>query len=359
VLGLLALTLPLAVDLFNYGADERMISGGPPRQGLVPNDQGLPSGNGPPLEVPTQTPGETRVSGTASASPSATPTPGPSPTEVPPPWKASPPSGQGRVVYLALGAPWVNAGSATVEVTVYLPPGYDTSGSKRYPAVYEAPFTFNLWNSGIHVKAALDTLIDEGVIPPSLFIFMNTGAGPYADPECANTYDGREQMDDFMGTTVPAYIDKHYRTIAKPAARAIMGMSEGGYCAAILILHHPGVFGSEISFSGYFTAGAGGVGTQPPFGGNPKLIYADSPSYIASGLAPSVKSRLYIVLVAQPSQAFYGSQATGYAKILAAAAIRYVFIHASEPHGWPQVRDYLAQALTLVGLRQAELGIFA
>jgi Enterochelin esterase and related enzymes len=362
VLGLLALTLPLAADMFNYGAEERMISGGPPRQGLVPNDQGLPLEQTLPAATPTATPSESpspTVHASASAPPSATPTPSTSPTTLPPPWKASPPSGQGRVVYLAFGGPWVNAGSATVEVTVYLPPGYDGSGFKRYPAVYEAPFTFNLWNSGIDVKATLDALIDAGQIPPSLFVFINTGAGPYADPECANTYDGREQMDDFMGITVPAYIDRQYRTIAKPAARAIMGMSEGGYCAAILTLHHPGVFGSEISFSGYFTAGAPGAGTKPPFGGDPKLIYADSPSYIATGLEPSVKSSLYIVLVADSTQAFYGSQATAYAKVLDAAGIAYAFIDASEPHGWPQVRDCFAQALTLVGIRQAELGVFA
>jgi enterochelin esterase-like enzyme len=243
-------------------------------------------------------------------------------------------------------------------VAVYFPPGYDTSGSKRYPTVYEAPFTFGLWNDGMDVEPVLDDLITTGRIPPSLFVFISSGAGPYADPECANTFDGREKMDDFMGVTVPAYIDAHYRTIARPAARAIMGMSEGGYCAAILILHHPDVFGSAISFSGYYRAGATGIGSRPPFGDDPALIAADSPTYQATSLAPSVRSDLYFVLVAQTSQEFYGPQATGFAEILDGAGITYYFIHANSPHGWNQVADYFGQALVRVGSRQAELGVF-
>jgi enterochelin esterase-like enzyme len=245
-----------------------------------------------------------------------------------------------------------------VEVAVYFPPGYDTSGSKRYPTVYEAPFTFGLWNDGIDVQATLDGLITTGKIPASLFVFINSGAGPYADPECANTFDGREKMDDFMGVTVPAYIDAHYRTIARPAARAIMGMSEGGYCAAILTLHHPDVYGSAISFSGYYTAGVAGVGTRPPFGGDPTIIAADSPTYQATCVAPSVRSDLYFVLVAQTSQEFYGPQATEFAKALDDAGITYYFIHANSPHGWNQVVDYFGQAMVRLGSRQAELGVF-
>ena len=310
---------------------------------------------------------------TPTPTPTLTPTPTPSPTPTPPPWKASTPFGRGRTTYLAVDAPWdvappsaaasAAAGApaplpATVEVAIYLPPGYDTSGAKRYPAVYEAPFTFGLWNDGIGVESMLDDLITSGKIPPSLFVFISSGAGPYADPECANTFDGREKMDDFMGVTVPTYVDSHYRTIARPAARAIMGMSEGGYCAAILILHHPDVFGSAISFSGYYTAGAAGIGTRPPFGDDPVLIAKDSPTYQATSLASSVRSGLYFVIVAQASQEFYGPQATSFAKILDHAGITYYFVQANSPHGWNQVADYFGQTLIRVGTHQAELGVF-
>lgn len=357
VMGLIVITAPVAGDLFNYAADDRMISGGSPRQGLVPNDQGLPNDPGLPVDVPTATASPSaRASALASAAPSSTPTP--SPTAFQPPWKDSPPTGAGRMEYRAFPAPWVGAGTATLEVGVYLPPGYDTSGSRRYPTVYEAPFLFNVWNGAFHVKAMLDTLIDEGQIPPSLFVFMNGRGGAVVDPQCSDTYDRTELFDRYLGVTVPADIDKHYRTIRTPAARAIMGMSEGGYCAAILSLHHPDVFGSQISFSGYYQAGATGGGARAPFGNNATSINNGSPTYVAPRLDPMVRLSLYAVIVAQSSQVFYGGQATGYLKVLDDAGIKNTFVDTAEPHGWIQVREHLAEALTLVATRQAEMGVF-
>ena len=137
-----------------------------------------------------------------------------------------------------------------------------------------------------------------------------------------------------------------------------MGMSEGGYCAAILALHHPDVFGAAISFSGYFTAGSAGPATRIPFGGNEKLILEDSPTYVAPRLAASDRSSLYFVIVANSTQEFYGLEATGFAKILDGAGIKYTFIDSDSPHGWPQVRNNLQQALVLVATQQAEWGVF-
>ena len=361
VMSLLAITLPVAGDLFNYGADDRMIGGGPSRMGLAPQDRALPSADvlpSRPGATPTETPSSPVAAGSPTATPAPTPTSTPTPTPTPLPWKASPPAGKSKMLYLAFDAPWVNAGSDTVEVAVYFPPGYDSSGDKRYPAVYEAPFTFNLWNGAFHIEPMLDDLITSGAIPPSLYVFISTGAGPYGDPECANTYDGREKMDTFMGITVPTWIDRHYRTIAKPAARATMGMSEGGYCAAILALHHPDVFASSISFSGYFTAGVAGAATTIPFGGNATLINNDSPTYVAPRLSASVKPGLYFVIVANRTQEFYGSEATGFAQILDDAGIKNAFIDSDSPHGWPQVRNNLEQVLVLLGTQQAEWGVF-
>jgi hypothetical protein len=62
--------------------------------------------------------------------------------------------------------------------------------------------------------------------------------------------------------------------------------------------------------------------------------------------------------VANRTQEFYGSEATGFAKILDDAGIKYSFIDSDSPHGWPQVRNNLQQVLVLVGTRQAEQGVF-
>jgi enterochelin esterase-like enzyme len=356
---LLAVTLPVAGDLFNYGADSRLVRGGPPRQGLVPGDAAgptapLPSEPAASDPAPTATAAPTFSSASRSGSVSS-PTPTPSGL----PWKSTLPSGVSRIAYLGLAAPWLDAGTKTEEVTVYLPPGYDSGDARRYPTYYEAPFTFWLWNSGIHIQKMLDAMILQGVIPPSVFVFTNAGGdGPYADSECADSFDGQETMDHFLSVTVPTYIDKHYRTIAKPAARTTFGMSEGGFCAASLAVRHPDVFGAAIPFSGYFTAGAPTAASKLPFGNDPSLIARYSPNFLAPGKPASVRASLYFVLVAQPGQIFYGTQSATFATTLSDAGYRYDVIDSGQPHGWPQVRDELARALIMVATRQAESGVF-
>jgi len=258
--------------------------------------------------------------------------------------------------YLALASPW--EGKSASQIAIYLPPGYD-AGKSRYPVVYEAPTTFSLWNTGIHVRTVLDQLISTGVLPPSIYVFIDGGSGPYPDSECIDSFDGKQLMDTFMSVTVPTYIDQNYRTIARPAARATMGMSQGGYCAAMLTVRHPAVFGEAVSFSGYYTAGAPDASSKIVFGGDGNLAWRYSPVAQAPLLKASVKSTLYFAIVVQPKQAFYGTQAASFTSVLRDAGIAYDLVDAADPHGWPQVRAGFRQALLLLARHQAEVGVFA
>lgn len=330
-------------DMVNISPDVLMLGGA--------NGPGLAPGNSIPNFGPTLG---------AFATPTPAPTTGRnSPTPDLSPWKAWRPSGKGRMVYLALPSPWKNAGGATEEVAVYLPPGYDVSGTQRYPTGYEASQLFSLWNSGIHVQAALDALIVGGSIPAGIYVFVHTWGGPYDDSECANSADSQEWMDTFLSVTVPAWIDSHYRTIATAAARSVFGMSEGGYCAAMLALRHPDVFGSELSFSGYYVAGSASAVAQLPFGNSAASIAQYSPLALAQGQATNVADSLYFVLVFDPGQDFYGPQATAFARILADNGYSYKVIDSTLGHGWAQVRGEFARALALIATRQAQMGAFS
>lgn len=241
---------------------------------------------------------------------------------------------------------------------VYLPPGYDGSGSRRYPVLYEVPTPYSLWDGATNAKVALDTMIDQGTMPASIMVFVDSFGGPYPDSECANSSDGREGMDTFMGVTVPAYLDAHYRTIPTPAARTVLGMSQGGYCAAILALHHPDVFGAEISFSGYYQAGIAGANSSLPFGGNRAVLAADSPSVIAPGLPVGRRSALYFVLIAEPGQSFYGPEASAFSRTLTQAGYPRILVSAPLPHGWSQVRQEFPIATQLIAQREVLQGVF-
>jgi enterochelin esterase-like enzyme len=65
-----------------------------------------------------------------------------------------------------------------------------------------------------------------------------------------------------MAREVPAYVDSHFRTIRDRRARAIVGLSAGGYGAVLVALHHLGRFSVVESWSGYFHP-TNPQGTQP------------------------------------------------------------------------------------------------
>ncbi len=234
-------------------------------------------------------------------------------------------------------APW-RGRSKTTELGIYTPPGYDPNEGRQYPTLYEAPTPFGFWDSATNVKGALDTLIDTGAMPAAIVVFISSGDGPYQDSECADSFDGLEWFDRYVAQTVAPWVDAHYPTLAQPAARAIMGMSQGGYCAAILALHHPDVFGTSIIFSGYFHAGIMGSNSARPFGGDPALLDAASPDVVIGRLAPDIRANLYFIVIAQTSQPTYGPQATAFDELLTADGYPHLEVAATVPHGWTQVR---------------------
>jgi len=91
----------------------------------------------------------------------------------------------------------------------------------------------------MRLPGVLDSLITSGAIPPEIVVFVSDFGGPYADSECANSFDGTEWIDRFMATDLVHWVDTSFRTLATPASRATFGFSLGGYCAAALLAHHP------------------------------------------------------------------------------------------------------------------------
>jgi S-formylglutathione hydrolase FrmB len=321
VVALLVVSVPTLGDMLNYTPDTHMLAG-------APQGPALAGGSG------------------------SSPSPGSSP------WLAWKPSGSGQVDTAELPAPWV--GGQTVPITVYLPPGYGASPQRRYPVVYEAVFAFAAMDKAFNAKSEIDALIDDGQTPASIVVFIETSGGPYKDSECANSVDGQEWMASFIAETVPQYVDGHYRTIANKAARTVLGFSQGGYCAAILALDYPAVFGNEVSFSGYFQAGlaAANANAWRPFGHSQAVLDQYSPALVAPQLPASTRMGLYFVLDYDPAQQFYGPQAEAFIAVLRSAGIRYAALAAPQKHSWTEVRDGLGPALALVGAREAAEHVF-
>jgi len=341
---LVVAAMPVFGDMVNYTPDVRMRVGAPMPPPLVgpgalagvgANGAG---GQGDPGRRPQPTldaPAGTLATGT--------------------PWTAWRPTGTGHLVREELPAPWSGGRSTTATVTIYLPPGYDQSRGRRYPVVYEAPFGLG------PLGPFLDGYFTSGVAPAEILVFVAETGGPYPDSECANSYDGRERFESFVVDTVVPFVDGHFRTIPTRAARTIYGPSQGGFCAAMLLLRHPDVFGQAIALSGYYTAGVASgqtVNAYRPFGGSQALIAAYSPFHLAPTLPAAVRHGLFLVLAGDPRQLFYGGQLTGFDATLTRAGIPHAVIDDTIPHSWRQFEQDLPAALHLVGLRQVSLGVF-
>jgi S-formylglutathione hydrolase FrmB len=346
---LVVVTVPVFSDLVNLTPDARMLHGGAQVQGL--SADAMPTLVPAVTQIPDPSPSST------SESPSPSPTAKPTLSLADHPWLAWKPAGSGRVTTVAMTAPWKGA-AATAEVVIYTPPGFNAHGSIKYPVIYETPSPYALWDGGTNVGVALDLLIDGGEMPATIVAFISSAGGYYVDSQCANSYDGREWFDKYVTQTVVAWVDSHYPTIAAPQARAIAGMSQGGFCAANLALRHPDVFGTSISFSGYFHAGFGGSASADVFGHNKAFMEANSPDIVAGKVAVSVRSNLYFILVAKPDQPGYGAQAADFEKILTTDGYPSVRIAAKDPHGWVQVRNETPVAFEAWAARMAGTGVF-
>jgi enterochelin esterase-like enzyme len=134
----------------------------------------------------------------------------------------------------------------TLHIRVVLPSGYSTA--KHYPVVY---FLHGLPGAGTSFLGndwVTDALEQAG---PAILVFPQAARDGDTDPEYLNWGVGRG-WETFVAEELPHFVDTHYSTIADRSGRAIVGVSAGGYGAAVLGLHHLGTFSVIESWSGYF-----------------------------------------------------------------------------------------------------------
>ncbi len=372
----LLIVSPVLSDLLNYGTDARMHAGGQAPGALFGAGGPVAAGGGTGAGAGTgggsgnTGPGASAGAGSSGPIPASLPgdlVPGPvrgsliSPgaLSLAMPWSSSAPTGQGTAQVADL--PHFFAGPGTSKVDVYLPPGYASQSSRRYPVVYELPDRQNTWDLGMRLTATLDSLITAGQLPPMIVVYVGHGGSPFVDPECSDSRDGREWFDRWLATTVVPWVDASFRTIPSAAARTAMGASKGGYCAASALTHHPDLFGSAITFSGYYTAGLVStqtIGDEAVFGADPVYEATQSPILRLATISAALRQGLFVVIEADPAAATYGPQMRAFAAALDRAKIAQALLPTPLGHSWDAQRTFLPVALRLVAARQVKLGVF-
>jgi putative tributyrin esterase len=137
---------------------------------------------------------------------------------------------------------------STLHFLVVLPPGYD-SGGLRYPVVY---FLHGL-PAGPASYRGLAWIGDaaQQTGKPAIIVIPQGSRRANGDPEYHDWGPG-QNWETALAVELPRYVDRTYRTIASRAGRAVIGLSAGGYGAAILDVHHPAEYAVMESWSGYF-----------------------------------------------------------------------------------------------------------
>jgi enterochelin esterase-like enzyme len=183
---------------------------------------------------------------------------------------------RGREVKLKI---WSHALHSERKVLVYLPPHYFSGvrAGYRYPVLYLLQASVMQPTNYLRVGGLgplVDRLVDTGKMAPYISVMP---AGNGRDHEWANAAAGN--YDGYVLDVVHA-IDKHFSTIRDRSGRIVAGLSEGGYGAINVALHHLRTFSGFESWSGYYVQPGG----YPFVGKYVKRIAANSPALYVSRL---------------------------------------------------------------------------
>jgi enterochelin esterase-like enzyme len=141
------------------------------------------------------------------------------------------------------------APAALRPTVVYLPPG--ASVRDRYPVLYllqgfrGSPYEFS---SGLGLAEVADRAIRAHQIRPFIAVAPPAGLTTRYAGEWTGTWE------TYLMREVIPWTDRHLPTLTTRRARAVAGLSAGGYGAVAVGLRHPMVFGTLESWSGYFVA---------------------------------------------------------------------------------------------------------
>lgn len=179
-------------------------------------------------------------------------------------------------------------GGRNQPVDVYLPPGYRASPHRRYPVIYllhGVPGRPAAFLDTVRLGVVEDELVALHEIRPAILVMPFGSTGSFTDEEWANGVRPDSGWETFVARDLVRSVDARYRTIRRGSARALAGLSEGGYGALNIGFHHPGEFRVLESWSGYQQADP----IRSIFGVDRSLLARNSPSLTVGAVAARLR----------------------------------------------------------------------
>ena len=160
--------------------------------------------------------------------------------------------------------------TADPEVSIYLPPSYNTDRNRRYPVVYLLHGYTNsdlgyFGSDGRNLHLIAERVFASGAAREMILVMPNAmnafGGSMYSNSVTAGDWEG------YVAEDLVSYMDKNYRTIASRDGRGLAGHSMGGYGTMRIGMKRPDVFSALYALSSCClnegTVRARGTGPSP------------------------------------------------------------------------------------------------
>ena len=211
---------------------------------------------------------------------------------------------------------------------ILLPPGYDASHT-RYPVLYllhggtqnHTAFPARTWFTKEASRREMIVVMPH--LPPAYFNSRAAAGAPF---------------EEFLVRDLAGYVDANYRTVASREARAVAGISMGGFAAAIVGLKYGNIF----DIVGPISAALTGSNRQRDV------------ERLVGALSPESAPYFYIACGGQDALAPANRQ---FAQLLAARTIAHEYKEVPGDHSWsvwdPQVQAFFDVLAKQPGWRPA------
>jgi enterochelin esterase-like enzyme len=234
---------------------------------------------------------------------------------------------------LQIGVASAAIGGRSQQVDVYLPPGYAAHPKRRYPVLYllhGEPGRPAAFLETVRMGVVEDELVALRRARPVILVMPYGSTGAFTDKEWANGARPNEGWETFVARDVVRTIDARFRTIRASWARGIGGLSEGGYGAINIAIHHPGEFGLVESWSGYEQADD----VASIFEHRPALLAYNTPLHTLAAAAPALRRAHTFFWIYTGSDDHFLPQNAAFAMLLGSLHIPHRFRVVHGGHNW-------------------------
>jgi enterochelin esterase-like enzyme len=145
----------------------------------------------------------------------------------------------------------------TAPVMVEVPAGYTATAnaSRRYPVLetfHGYPGTIGQWIGTMDLGSRVDALVAQQKLADLLIVSPSIEIPAGRDTECVNGPGPDPQLDTWLTQDVPDWVARTFRVRTDRAGWATIGLSTGGWCAAMAAMLHPKTYAAAIAMGGYF-----------------------------------------------------------------------------------------------------------